>query len=497
MQNEILTLEEVPVLLKAYADDPNAKKLQDILLFTAGLSQVEGAEVINRLSDNNLRKVHGMTKSELKTEVTRLKKTADEASFFEGTQLKPIRVVDALKKSHDYLTTHVDKQLRIYENGVFFADNTAKTAREIIALLGDDVTDGNITGVLNLLKVETMSDVDRHTDWVNLKNGRLCLRSWELLEHKPSFKSIVQLPVEFNPDAECPEFNTWLEDVLPASDDQLLLLQMIGYSMLQDVRFGKIMVLYGPTQTGKSTCLEVVKAFLGHDNVSAVSLHALDNEDRRFSRSGLVGKLANLSADLSSKYLAGDSQIKQIATGDPMQIEFKGMQGFSYTPFATLWASANQLPVSHDRTDAWYERLNILPFMNQHKGEAADRKILERLTQPTELSGILNRVLEVLPSLIQAGIFKETTSTREMLEQYRKENDHVSRFLSENYELNAETHVLEDDVYKTYQNWCEDEGIKPLSKTKFREGVKAWGVSRKRAGTDPNRHFFFSGMRLI
>ena len=241
-----------------------------------------------------------------------------------------------------------------------------------------------MSNVLSLLSDMSTSTVPEHLGWVNLQNGRWCLDSWNLLEHSPIYKSIVQLPVAYEPKAQCPEFSAWLSDVLPAADDQFLLLQLFGYSMLQDVRFGKIVVLFGPTHTGKSTCLDVLKAFLGKDNVSALSLHALDNEQLRFSRSGLVGKLANVSADLSSKYLSGDSQVKQIAVGDPMQVEFKGVQSFTYSPFAALWSSSNQLPVSHDRTNAWYGRLVILPFKNQHIGKAADRKLLEKLTQPRE-----------------------------------------------------------------------------------------------------------------
>ena len=52
-----------------------------------------------------------------------------------------------------------------------------------------------------------------------------------------------------------------------------------------------------------------------------------------------------------------------------MQVEFKGQKSFIYKPFATLWASCNQLPVSHDRTDAWYERLILLGFFEQHTGK--------------------------------------------------------------------------------------------------------------------------------
>ncbi len=229
--------------------------------------------------------------------------------------------------------------------------------------------------------------------------------------------------------------------------------------------------------------------------MSALSLHALNDENLRFTRSGLVGKLANVSADLSSKYLSGDSQVKQIAVGDPMQVEYKGVQGFTVSPFATLWASANQLPVSHDRTDAWYERLVILPFTRQHKGSSADRNLLGKMTTPVEMSGLLNKVLIALKVLLNENAFREAQSTREMTEEYRLENDHVSRFLSETYEKRDGKRVPEDQTYKFYTDWCGDEGIKnPLSKTKFRDGVKAWGGKRKRAGSDGNRHFVFEGI---
>jgi len=448
--DNVLTLSDVKEQVTQYASDPSAEKLQDILILTTQLSPVERSEVINSLSDYNRK--HGMSKSELQAEVRRLLMSADarDTPFFEAGKLKPIRVVDALQRDNDYLTTIEDGQLRIYRDGVFACDKTRQTARNIIALLGDDVDRAAVSNVESLLSDMTAETVPEHLEWVNLANGRWCLNAWQLLEHSPVYKSIVQLPVAYDAKAKCPEFDAWLSDVLPSDADRFLLLQLFGYSMLQDVRFGKIVVLFGPTHTGKSTCLDLLKAFLGKDNVSAASLHALDNEQLRFSRSGLVGKLANVSADLSSKYLSGDSQVKQIAVGDPMQVEFKGVQGFPYSPFATLWASSNQLPVSHDRTDAWYERLVILPFMQQHKGKAADRKRLEKLTQPSELSGILNQVLDALRVLLLDNAFKETESTLAMLEQYRQENDHVARFLSETYQRHAESHVLEDDVFQAY-----------------------------------------------
>lgn len=495
----MMTLADVKAIISEYSDCPKSELVKDVLVGISALGmELEREQAIQEFMKEGGR--HGLTVSKVRKCVAefRAEATAETAGdvFFDDKAFRPIRVVESLMQSHDFITLTTDDKIRIYEGGVFGIDGLRRTEQEIISLLGDAAKTSYLSDVVGLLKSRTMALPPVHTDWVNLANGRLCLRSWELLEHSPVYQSVVQLPVEYNPDATCPVFNAWLADVLPAEDDQFLLLQLLGYSMLQDVRFGKIAVLYGPTHTGKSTCLNLIKLFLGKENVSALSLHALDNEDRRFSRAGLVGKLANISADLSSRYLRGDSQVKQIASGDGIDVEHKGVDGFSYEPFATLWASANQLPVSHDRSDAWYERLVILPFVNQHKGSAADRTIEERMTQPSELSGILNRAVGALQQLLSENAFIETDSTREMLAQYRLENDHVSRFLLETYEQGSDGKVSEDSLYDTYKLWCEDEGIKPLSKSKCRDGVTTFlGTQRKRLGPKGGeRSYYWLGL---
>ena len=488
MSNE--TLKAIETSIERYVTNSSPELLQEILGATAELSSVYQGEVFGHLERYKDR--HGMTRTDMKKFVAAYNQTDDD--FFDGRTFRPMRVVEHLRRDNHYLTTNFDERLRTYDGGVYLSDMTKETEKVIIYLLGEGASPGRVESVLGLLSALTMCEVPQPTDWVNLANGRWCLSSKANLEHSPAFESIVQLPVGYDDKARCPVFDKWIKDVLPSKDDQYLLLQLMGYSMLQDVRFGKIAVLYGPTHTGKSTCLDFLSRFIGRANVSALSLHSLDNEDNRFSRAGLVGKLANVSADLSGKYLAGESQIKQIASGDPMQVEFKGFQSFTYSPFATLWASSNQLPVSHDRTDAWYERLVILPFMNQHRGDKADRKQLERLTQPEEMSGILNHVLDALHTLLDENVFLETSSTRTMLEQYRRENDHVSRFMSELYQISEGSYILEDDVWNAYTVWCDDEGIKALAKTKLRVGVSNWGTPRIRKNEDNQRFYVFSGL---
>ena len=255
MSNEVMkTIQEQ---IEKYVTDSSPELLQEILGATAELSSVYQGEVFGHLA--RYKDKHGMTRTDMKKFVTAYNQTDD--GFFDGRSFCPMRVVEHLQAQNDYLTTNFDERLRTYDGGVYLSDMTKETEKVIIDLLGEDASPGRLESVLGLLSALTMCEVPQPTDWVNLANGRWCLSSWANLEHSPAQRSVIQLPVGYDDKARCPVFDKWIAEVLPSKDDQYLLLQLMGYSMLQDVRFGKIAVLYGPTHTGKSTCLDFLSRF--------------------------------------------------------------------------------------------------------------------------------------------------------------------------------------------------------------------------------------------
>src|SRR5690606_30815867 len=56
---------------------------------------------------------------------------------------------------------------------------------------------------------------------VNLANGMLDLRTGELKPHDPTYMSVVQLPIEWDPDATCPTYEAWWKLVIPDQADDL------------------------------------------------------------------------------------------------------------------------------------------------------------------------------------------------------------------------------------------------------------------------------------
>ena len=442
-----------------------------------------------------------------------------ESPYFYRSRFIPMALMDALDKDFSFLALPTEKHLRVYKNGVYTLDTDSELPREIHKRLGSRLQARYVTETLALLRQRHMLPLSGdgqtpccHPGVVNLRNGLYNVREGELTPHTPTFKSIVQLPVSHDVDAKCPQIDAFLSDVLRDDSDIELAHEIIGYSMLMQLPIAKLFVLLGPTHTGKSTFLDVLTAFLGAENTSAVSLQALDDDTQRFARSGLYGKLANIAADLSTRSLAGDSKVKMIAAGDRFDVERKGVDSFPMRPVATLICAANEMPRSRDRSDAWLERITILPFANQHKGDAAERGLIRKLTTPSELSGLFNHAIVAVARVLSAGVFTEGAKVIEARENYGLMNDHVLRFLTENFLRQDDSsfkddvpkRLVESDVYDLYKKWCDDEGIlKPTVKTNFRDSVEKWtGAKRVRTreggmGADAARSFAFQKLILI
>ncbi len=80
------------------------------------------------------------------------------------------------------------------------------------------------------------------------------------------------------------------------SDGRVLAYEIIGWLMIPDMSLQKSILLIGDGANGKSVYLWAVSAFLGRENIASLSLQRLEGD--KFAAARLVGKLANICADL-------------------------------------------------------------------------------------------------------------------------------------------------------------------------------------------------------
>jgi putative DNA primase/helicase len=389
-----------------------------------------------------------------------------------GSKKAPPAPVLAKELMSDSRFIFMAEALSVYQDGYYQKGGELYIKKRLQELLGSKYRSQVAEEVVKYIEVATHKDsttFQEQGEFVNVKNGLFRWSTSELIQHNPDIVSFTQIPVHYDPDVSCPNIDKYFETTLP-EDCISLVEELFGYCTIPDVRYQKAFMLTGEGATGKSTFISLLESFLGSENVSKIPLQELD--EHRFKRAGLQRKLANVFADLDQRALKGTSYFKTIVAGDAIDAEMKYKNPFYFKPHVKLIYSANQIPYTPDQSDAFYRRWIIIPFPNKFEEDKADLDILGKLTTPQELSGLLNRALYGLDRLMNKVRFSEVHSIDKAMEDYKRASDNVYAFLCENTRTDSKYSVEKNQLYLAYRNWCEESGLKPVSRQRFNKGVQ-------------------------
>jgi len=305
-------------------------------------------------------------------------------------------------------------------------------------------------------------------DEVCLQNGILNVVTRELRLHTPEWLSTLQLPICFDPGAACPANDLFMSQVYAEDAYEAgVPWELEATFMLPANGNRKADLFLGEGGTGKSTRLERLKRFLGSPNTVALSLHRIEND--RFSVVQLYGKLANICPDLPSQHLETTSTFKAITGGDPLTGEYKFKDSFSFTPSCHLAFSANHPPRAQDASEAFFDRWRVHPFNRRFRGTGAEvpqQELLERLSTPEELSGVLNKALDALKRIRQRG-YIVTASMQEAFEDLRETTDPFAVWCTRELAELPEALVPKADVRTAFDRYAREHGLAAMTDTAF------------------------------
>src|SRR5262249_37121319 len=99
---------------------------------------------------------------------------------------------------------------------------------------------------------------------LNVQNGTLDLRTGQLRPHRREDLITKLAPVIYQPDARLELWENFLTTATGGDAELAAFLQRaVGYTLTGDTSEEKLLFVYGPEATGKSTFLEAIKAMLG------------------------------------------------------------------------------------------------------------------------------------------------------------------------------------------------------------------------------------------
>jgi putative DNA primase/helicase len=104
---------------------------------------------------------------------------------------------------------------------------------------------------------------------LNCQNGVIDLKTGELLSHNRDYLMTHMIPVDYDPNADCPNWKSFLNRIMQDENGLVrevmipFLQQAIGYSLTGSIKEQVMFVLYGSGRNGKSTFINVIKDLLG------------------------------------------------------------------------------------------------------------------------------------------------------------------------------------------------------------------------------------------
>jgi putative DNA primase/helicase len=405
-------------------------------------------------------------------------------------EFEPVKFAKYLMNQYIIKTMMDNYDMFVYnpDKGIYERNVPQLIHRELAKVLGEENRKRYYPDVE--FHIHGTTQIERPTPVSNkiaVQNGILNLDSGKVEEPSPEQFITVLIPVTFNPTAECPEIDKFLSQVV-TKDHAEVLVESVGYCLYQSMPIHKATMTIGTGANGKSTFLKLVETFLGSNNVSHVTLQSIC--ENRFSSAELYGKLANLSADLPDKGLSKTGIFKMLSGNDTVQAEEKFKKMFFFVNKAKQFYSCNQIPETHDDTDAFMRRWNIIPFPNKFVGTACDPNILVKLTSPQELSGLLNKAIEVLPNLLQRGHFATNETTEQVRLNYIRQSNSAKAFIEESLEpsTNHEDFIECDALYREYIAFCKTNQLTSMAKRRLTENMQQYMPTAKHTTQQVNGH---------
>lgn len=392
---------------------------------------------------------------------------------------------DEMLLRNEYMTIRDNQELYIYMDGVYRLDTKAGDTKAIANKILDikasvkNVNEG-VSYVMHKTRINR-DDINCAPFIINMKNGMYDVLKDELLPHNPKYKSTIQIDTTYDPSATCPAITKFLYELMEPID-VILVIQFIGYCLIQDVAQQKALLIDGSSKNGKSTFIKLINSMVGDTHISGESLEEISKD--RFSTMQLSGKLVNAHPDLSANAIVDTSVFKTVVTETRLTGQGKGKDKIMFDNICTHIFACNTLPDVDENELAYFRRFLQVTFPNTFDGIGDDKDILNKITIESEKSGFFNLCMVGLRALLNHGEYCDLETTESNKKRYLDKSNPVGRFFDERTAPSMDD-TPKDIVYWGYVQWCNEQKIKAMHDNPFWKIVSKKGLVN--TGREPNK----------
>ena len=397
-----------------------------------------------------------------------------------------ILVTEEILRNWHIVTVGETGATYIYKVGRYVIDPHCNEILSIAAVyMGDRYNTNSENNVKKYIKRRTRrtyAEFKQSPHLLNLKDGILDIETMILEPHTPEFLSFELIPIIYDSEADCPQFEAFVKQVVSTPIQATHLQEYFGYCFWKEgCPFDKALALQGGGHNGKSVLINVFKSVLGKENICAVTPHKLENDTQGPLQ--LMDKLANLVFDVSPEALRKTDMLKKSISGELIGARPVYCRDYiQFEPYAKHIFAWNKAPKPHgDDTDAFYRRFIVVKFIHNFNGETChgcgetheeDIYLTEKLKK--EQVGIFNWAMEGLKRILEQGGFSHAPSVAKTREAYHSSMDPVETFadLHLAFTGDAKYRLEKAIVYAEFKRWAAEKGVPILDEREFGRHLK-------------------------
>jgi putative DNA primase/helicase len=321
----------------------------------------------------------------------------------------------------------------------------------------------------------TPDQLDSDPWLLNCLNGTIDLRTGELHDHRRENLCTKLVPVGFDPEAQCPIWDSFLERILGQNLELIKFLRRaVGYSLTGLTTEQILVFLYGTGANGKTTFIETMRHLFADYSQQADFTTFLEkkNDGPRNDLASLKGARFVAAVEAAEGRQLAEAVIKQTTGGDTIRARFLYHEFFEFKPQFKLFLVANHKPRIAGTDEAIWRRIRLIPFAVTIPKDERDQQLPEKLER--ELPGILTWAVRGCRSWQKNGL-GEPAEVSEATAAYRREMDILADFIEEGCVVGPQEVVDAGQLYKVFMKWCEDSGEEPLTQKKLGEKLRERG----------------------
>ncbi len=272
---------------------------------------------------------------------------------------------------------------------------------------------------------------------------------------------------------------------------ELLLYEVIGYSLTKTAKLNKAFIFKGNGRNGKSKIFRILEALLGEnqcshehlENISGCKAGSKTTVDR------LNECTVNIAEDQKQPKYINTSLITRIISGETISVEQKGKGNINLVPYATMLFSVNEV-IDFKETGLYItDRFIVIPFNATFTGNNRDINIGERLCKPIALQIIATRAINAFREVLKRGKFTIPEIVEQETNKYFLECNNVKEFCNT---FPIDTIIIKSRYYKEYCKWCSCNNREAVSNSQFGKQVLALGYRAERYSFGNKRNTYYA-----